>query len=150
MNQPVETQPKPQPVVIDTSSLIPAFRSPLAHRTKLLDLWTTQAIRPFITPNTLEELRRQLLAHSPSTDHYQATRFVDQAIKLYRPFCQLVRETIPRSEPICRDSSDQKFIDLTAYVHAQYLITRDDDLLALNPHTTFDIIRDDQFIVKFP
>lgn len=138
--------PAPVPVVIDTSSLIANLRQPTADQLNLPKLWQQNAIKPFATPETLRELRLELLKQSASTDHYQATKFTDRTLRLYEPYCRLIIERLPSALPECRDPNDQIFINLAVHSKAAYLITRDRDLLILNGQTTFPIITDTSFI----
>ena len=135
----------PVPVVIDTSSLVANLRQPTADELKLPKLWQQNAIKPFATPETLRELRLELLKQSASTDHYQATKFTDRTLRLYEPYCQII-EQLPSALPECRDPNDQIFINLAVHSKAAYLITRDRDLLILNGQTPFPIIPDARFI----
>ena len=141
--------PAPIPVVIDTSSSVANLRQPTTDQLKLPKLWQQNAIKPFATPETLRELRLELLKQSLSTDHYQATRFTDRTLRLYEPYCQLIIEQLPSALPECRDPNDQIFINLAVHSKAAYLITRDRDLLILNGQTPFPIIPDTRFIATF-
>ncbi len=136
----------PVPVVIDTSSLVATLRQPTAEQLNLPKLWQQNAIKPLATPETLRELRLELLKQSASTDHYQATKFTDRTLRLYEPYCQLIIEQLPSALPECRDPNDQIFINLAVHSKAAYLITRDRDLLILNGQTPFPIIPDACFI----
>ena len=138
--------PAPTSVVIDTSSLVATLRQPTADQMKLPKLWKANSIQPFATPETLRELRLELLKQSTSTDHYQATKFADRTMQLYEPYCQLVIEQLPPVLPECRDPNDQIFINLAVHSKAAYLITRDSDILVLNGQTPFPIITDIRFI----
>ena len=138
--------PAPVPVVIDTSSLVANLRQPTADQLNLPKLWQQNAIKPFATPETLRELRLELLKQSASTDHYQATKFTDRTLRLYEPYCQLIIEQLPSALPECRDPNDQIFINLAVHSKAAYLITRDRDLRVLNGQTPFPIIPDARFI----
>ena len=46
----------------------------------------------------------------------------------------------------CRDPKDDKFLELAVSGRARYLITGDDDLLALNPFRDIAIVNPDQFL----
>jgi putative PIN family toxin of toxin-antitoxin system len=47
---------------------------------------------------------------------------------------------------LCRDTSDDKFLDLAAQGHADYLITSDSDLLELHPFQEIAIITPATFL----
>lgn len=59
------TKVSPIPVVIDTSSLVANLRQPTAEQLNLPKLWQQNAIKPSATPETLQELRRELLQTQP-------------------------------------------------------------------------------------
>ena len=64
-----------------------------------------------------------------------------------------IRQTITFAEPwchyqVCRDPSDDKFIDLAVCVGAASIITRDADLLTLNPINGIPIIDARSFVLE--
>ncbi|HEY9694974.1 MAG TPA: putative toxin-antitoxin system toxin component, PIN family [Oculatellaceae cyanobacterium] len=46
----------------------------------------------------------------------------------------------------CRDEKDNKFLELAVSGNAEYIITRDDDLLVLNPFRGINILTVQQFL----
>jgi putative PIN family toxin of toxin-antitoxin system len=54
----------------------------------------------------------------------------------YLPFCEVV-EVRKACKVVCRDAKDQMFLDLAQSGRADFLITGDDDLLALAGQTKF-------------
>jgi len=53
--------------------------------------------------------------------------------------------------PLCADRDDQKFLELSAGACAHYLLSRDQALLALEPHTPslpFHIVTPEEFTVR--
>ena len=106
----------------------------------LAGLWQSQRIIPLARQDTLEELSAKLKEKAPTTREYPAQRFVDTALRQYAPWC----ETIPPKDntglPECSDEKDQKFIDLAFAGEADFLITRDRALLAMDPQTPFSIL----------
>ena len=40
----------------------------------------------------------------------------------------------------CRDSKDNKFLELATSGHAQFILTNDKDLLVLNPYENISIV----------
>ena len=112
------------------------------------------SLTPIIPPSQHDYLSRLLLStghagrterewlkeKAPTTREYPAQRFVDTALRQYAPWC----ETIPPKDntglPECSDEKDQKFIDLAFAGEADFLITRDRALLAMDPQTPFSIL----------
>lgn len=127
---------KPIPVVIDTSSLFPILSRTTPYQKPLPKLWRQRVIQPYATDDTIEELRLILLDRDPPNA---------QALKIYEPYCALIKEPLQPCLPKCRDETDQIFINLATHVHAQYLIARDKDLRSLNGQTPFQIVTDTQF-----
>jgi len=57
----------------------------------------------------------------------------------------------PVNQPIkCRDPADQSFLDLAVASEAEYLLTRDDDLLELGQVGPSKIRTPEDFLRKFP
>jgi len=50
---------------------------------------------------------------------------------------------------VCRDSKDNKFLELAVSGNADYIITGDDDLLVLHPFRNIKIITVNQFLTDF-
>ncbi len=55
---------------------------------------------------------------------------------------------IPITEPItvCRDPDDDKFLELAVSGNADYLVSGDNDLLALHPFRAIPILRPAEFL----
>lgn len=136
---------RPIITVIDTSVAVPILEHPTASFHWLVLLWQSEAIKPVINTETITELREKLLERSPTAHPMRARQFVRRALAQYEPWCQLIPLSTPQSSPQCRDVKDQKFIDLAITAGAQYLITRDNDQLAMNEQTTFEIVNDRDF-----
>ncbi|MGB0955407.1 MAG: putative toxin-antitoxin system toxin component, PIN family [Panacagrimonas sp.] len=65
----------------------------------------------------------------------------------YLPHVELV-EVRGQTKLICRDPKDQKFLDLAHTAKADFLVTGDDDLLALGAKAAFRIIRPAEFLAE--
>lgn len=57
--------------------------------------------------------------------------------------------TITETIAVCRDSKDNKFLELAVSGNADYIITGDDDLLVLHPFRNIKIITVNQFLADF-
>ena len=86
---------------------------------------------PLVNTETLTELRVEILAHSPTPKPTQARRFVEQTMRRYEPWCEVLPVTALPDIPKCRDTKDRKFVDLAVHGKAQLLIARDPDLLVM-------------------
>jgi hypothetical protein len=96
----------------------------------------------FLSSSIFMELRRNLLQVGESL-HF-STREI-------RSFLDLVRETALFVEPevkikICRDKTDNKFLNLCVQVQADYLITGDKDLLVLEKIDNTKILTANSFL----
>jgi len=56
---------------------------------------------------------------------------------------------IKESITICRDSKDDKFLELAISGNADFIITGDQDLLVLNPFRNIEIITANEFLTRF-
>ena len=140
----------PPRAVIDSSVLVPILIYQCPSANWLVGLWKSQRIILLARQDTLEELSAKLKEKAPTTREYPAQRFAPAALRQYAPWC----ETIPPKDntglPECSDEKDQKFIDpafagLAFAGKADFLITRDHALLAMEPQTPFSILDDAAF-----
>lgn len=135
----------PPRAVIDSSVLVPILTYQFPSANWPAGLWKSQRIIPLARQDRLEELSAKLKEKAPTTREYPAQRFVDAALRQYAPWC----ETIPPKDntglPECSGEKDQKFIDLAFAGEADFLITRDHALLAMDPQTPFSILDDAAF-----
>ncbi len=53
---------------------------------------------------------------------------------------------ITESITVCRDPDDDKFLERAVSGNADYLVSRDDDLLALHPFREIPILRPAEFL----
>jgi putative PIN family toxin of toxin-antitoxin system len=56
---------------------------------------------------------------------------------------------IKESITICRDSKDDKFLELAISGNADFIITGDQDLLVLNPFRNIEVITANEFLSRF-
>ena len=134
--------PEPLRVVIDTSAALPVLTSEDVDNHWLVLLWQSNAIIPMVNSETIEELKAQIIEHSPTAKELQARRFLIKTMSRYEPWCETVSLTTAPDAPQCRDASDQMFIDLAIAGEAVVLLTRDCDLLTMDPCPTFRILDD--------
>ena len=121
----------PQSVVLDTNTVMALwhFRDPkLRHlRTEV----EAGRLKPFLRPDCREELRRVLAYPQFSIpEEGQALLMAD-----YMALCSELPQIDPMPElPRCRDSDDQKFLELAIQAKAAVLLSRDKALLRLARH----------------
>ena len=68
--------PEPLRVVIDTSAALPVLTSEDVDNHWLVLLWQSNAIIPMVNSETIEELKAQIIEHSPTAKELQARRFL--------------------------------------------------------------------------
>ncbi len=128
-------------VVFDTNTYISA----MLHPTRVPNLAIKKAIykhQILISDVALGELRSVI--QRPKFDRYTSPK--DRAA-----FVQILLDVVVFVEPtetivICRDPKDDKFLELAVAGQANYLITGDDDLIALNPFRTVQIVSPAMFL----
>lgn len=115
-------------VVIDTNTLI----SGILVASSIPDLAIQKARKLatiLVSAETIEEL--QLVMSRSKFDKYVSVKIRSEFVS------QLIQESelveIEESVNVCRDSKDNKFLELAINGKANYLITGDSDLLVLNP-----------------
>ena len=111
----------------------------------MVKLWQSGAIKPLVSDETMAELRAQIMERSPTPKPLQAQRFVTKSLRHYIPWCEHLALQDNSNTPRCRDPKDQMFIDLAVAGQADFLITKDDDLLSMNAETAFEILEDFRF-----
>ena len=118
-------------VVIDTSVVMPILVNPEPSRNWLCQLWQSRRIVPLLNSETRQELAAQLQRASPTDKEYPAHRFAQSKMRLYRPYCTEIPLQAVLDAPACRDPNDQMFVALAIAGGARFLISRDDDLIAM-------------------
>lgn len=132
-------------VVIDNNVLIPPLTHASPEANWLVALWQSKCIKPLVNDETIAELEAKLLERSPTPKPLQAQRFVRKALRQYRPWYEHIPLQDLHNAPQCRDINDQMFVDLAILGEADFLISRDNDLLSMNSSTSFEILDDAQF-----
>ena len=138
-------QNRPLRVVIDTSVLLAILRHDDPGQNWLIELWRAGTIVPLVSQETLHELEQKLLEHSPSPNHYQATKFVERAIRRYQPWCEQVEPLDSGLNPKCEDRDDQIFVDLACEGSADVILARDRKLLDMAKEPRFEVMTDRAF-----
>jgi uncharacterized protein len=135
---------KPPRVVLDTNVVVSALLFQSGSIARLRPLWQRRAVVPLVCTGTIKELLRVL--------NYPKFRLTDEErhelLDEYLPYAEVVRPAERPNAlahvPICRDPEDQMFPDLAQAGEADFLVTGDQDLLALNDpllrHMGFEII----------
>lgn len=116
----------PKPIVLDTNILISAILSPEATARKALEKAYSQ-FKIVQSAETYQELKTRI--YKPKFDKYilniEREEFLNTVYK-NSLFIQVESQIVD-----CRDTEDNKFLELSKDAQAVYLITGDKDLLTL-------------------
>ena len=121
-------------LVLDTNTVLMPIVRENSGEAWLREFWRNGQIIPLISADTRSELIETL--RKPEFDAGE-----EQANMLYLNYCVEVEIPDPPPEtPVCRDPDDQAFLVLAYQAKADYLVTRDGDLLALKEESEILIV----------
>ena len=124
-------------VVLDTNSVVSAVLLVHCRLAPLRTAWQSGAVLPLLCTRTTQELLRVLTypKFRLSADER------DELLADYLPYAEVVGAAKSSSAAIkCRDPHDQAFLDLATTGKAKWLVTGDQNLLALAGRAPFQII----------
>lgn len=129
-------------VVFDTNTVVSALLFSTGELAWLCAAWQEGDIVPIVSRATVEELCRVL-----AYPKFQLTAAEqEELLGEYLPYAQAVAVPADLSGlPQCRDPDDQKFIALAHSAKAEFLLTGDQDLLALKAQMACRIVEPDTF-----
>jgi hypothetical protein len=127
--------------VFDTNVLVSALLLPESKPRQALDLALRKG-RVLLSLGVLAELYEVL-------SRTQFRRYIDEEdIRIF--LAALTREAqwvdVDVQVAACRDPKDDKFLELAVSGHATHIVTRDSDLLALNPFQGIQILSPHTFL----
>ena len=127
----ISDPPSRQRVVFDCNTFIQAAAFETGPAGACLQLVESGAVELFVSRPTLAELRRvlgyeEVLSISPNLTPERIAGFLQRVT--FR--AKLIRR-VPHILDYPRDPDDEPYIDLAAAASADYLVTRDKDLLSL-------------------
>lgn len=82
----------------------------------------------------------------PKFDRYLAAELRSEFLCAYCRAAELIDVT--EEIRICRDSRDDKFLELAVSGHAEVIVSGDEDLQMLNPFRTIAILSPDAFLTR--
>lgn len=127
--------------VIDTNTLISAFLLPNSTSRKAIDKALSIGIIA-ISQETINEFSDTFIRSK--FDKYINLNLRLEIIEEFKFISKLVKPNV--SINACRDSKDNKFLELAIASKAKYIITGDEDLLVLNPFKKVNIITASAFL----
>lgn len=130
-------------VVIDTNLVLSALVFAQGRLSPLRLAWQSAQCQPLLSSVTAAELIRVL-----AYPKFKLTTADQQELLAdYLPYCTTVRMPVrPPATPDSRDKFDLPFLQLAVVGKADYLVTGDQDLLALASQFSCPIITADQFM----
>ena len=128
-------------IVFDTNVLLSALLFCGGRVSWIIPLWQQYKVVPLLSKETASELLRVL-----AYPKFKLTHDEQQCIlQAFVPYVETVSIRIAHNLPSCRNPHDQKFLTLAFDGHADYLVTGDDDLLAIENFTACPIITPEAF-----
>jgi putative PIN family toxin of toxin-antitoxin system len=118
-------------VVFDCNVFLQALLNPNGVASKCLEAVRSGKAKLFVSKDTLEEirdviLRPNILSRLPDADKLQ----VESSIEYIAIISSFV-DSVPHKFDFERDPKDEMIIDLAVEVEADYIVSRDNDLLNL-------------------
>lgn len=124
-------------LVLDTNSVLMPITRTTSSDAWLRGAWEQQIIAPLTGYDTEAELIQTLRNRRFRIPEDQ---IIDTAAA-YLDYCERIAIPDPPPEvPTCRDPNDQMFLILAYQAVADYLVTKDPDLLALKDESAIPII----------
>lgn len=130
-------------VVLDTNAVLSALLFAGGRLSELRRAWQGGRFTPLVSASTAQELISALAY--PKFGLSATER--EELLADYLPYCSVVRRlrSMPRL-PVCRDPADLPFLELAAAGKADYLVTGDKDLLAVEESLRFRIKSPAEFL----
>ena len=125
-------------VVLDTNVCLDAFVFADAHAQTLLRTLQRGAVHAVIDQACRDEWLRVITYPQFALDadrQQRATEQLDRYLRFLPDERRIARDIVL---PICKDTDDQKFLELALAAQAQWLITKDKELLKLGRRTLRD------------
>jgi len=132
--------------VLDSTILVSAFLTKMGVSAELLYQAVGGAFQLSLAEEIIGETQRVLLEYQRIRKRY---RYSDREV---RAFCQALRKVfpliteLPHLESVSRDPHDDPVIACAIKAGAQYLVTRDKDLLSMRKYKTVKMTSPEEFM----
>ena len=131
-------------LVLDTNTVLMPITRATNSDTWLREAWEQLYFIPLISDDTESEIIRTLRNRRFGLEPGQ----IPAAAAIYLDYCERVAiSEWPPETPVCRDPDDQPFLILAYQAEADFLVTRDDDLLVLKDESEIPIVTPSQLRV---
>jgi putative PIN family toxin of toxin-antitoxin system len=132
--------------VFDSTVLVSAFLSKTGISRELLHQAGAGKFSICVSDEILTEIERVLLEYPRIRKRY---RYADEAVTEYVTLLRVVSQVItqlPKIKPVVRDPNDDMIIACASKARADYIVTRDKDLLTLGSYKGIQIVSPEQFL----
>lgn len=128
-------------IILDTNIIISAALSKNSTPDKVLNYAIDNALL-LMSEETYQELHEKL--HASKFDKYVSLEVRQLFLKKLRSVAKLI--DIERKIAVCRDSKDDKFLEVAVNGFANFIVTGDKDLLVLHPFESVEILTAADFL----
>lgn len=132
-------------VVLDTNVIISRYLSPHGPPAQILERWEVHAFELLVSQPILDEYRRALLYERVAARHGLSVEEVDEVVEAMGQFGALVapEEVAP---VVALDPEDDKFLACAVVGGADYIVSGDAHLLALEEYRGIVILSPRAFL----
>jgi len=133
-------------VVADTTVLVSAFLAPRGVASELLRRARRGTFEIVLAPAILEEMQDRLLHRRRIRRRYP---YSDERVRRYQRLLQATTSVVaglPSITGVVRDPNDDMVIACALAAAADYVVTRDKDLLSLGAHEGIRMVTPRQFL----
>ena len=130
--------------VDDTNIIVSGTISETGHPARILDAWIEGLFVPVVSQSILAEMRRVLLSAKIRRHQFLTPGQAEELLVLLEASAIMVpgREQVQ----VCRDPSDDKFLEAALEGKAQYVVSGDQDLTSLRAYRGITIVSPRQFL----
>jgi uncharacterized protein len=133
-------------VVVDTTVLISGFITPEGVSAKVLERAKAGAFTLCLSREIIEEMRSRLLYRRRIRERYRyADERVQQHCRDIEAACRLITD-LPHLRVVMRDPNDDMVVASAVRAGADYIVTRDKDLLSLSAYEGIRVVTPRQFL----
>ena len=132
--------------VFDSTVLVSAFLSKSGVSRELLRRAEAGIFIICVAEEILDEVQRVLLEYPRIRKRY---RYSDEAVADYVDLLRIVAQVIiklPKVEKVVRDPNDDMIIACAVKARAEYIVTRDKDLLILKEYEEIKLLSPEEFL----
>lgn len=133
-------------VVLDSGILVSAFLTPKGISADILHIARKELFQIYLCNEILEEVQRVLLKYQHIRDRYSYSN--RQAIM----FCQGLKNAVnlvtklPSIKAVANDPNDDMIVACGVKARANFIVSRDEDLLVINKYKGIKIVSPEEFM----